>query len=192
MNLDASTLWVAHGGRRRGDRALTGTFYPLMLAIGLIAGAVAAHAGPGHHRDPGERRWRQHGVGRLLAQKPPGRTSARAECSVNLDVGETIYIDAWQADGTAIVKYAAARAGPPHPPPRHHCPLPACTAWLSCGQTPAGRSAVARASPSCPLLHRSCPLPAAKNLMKSPSSFFRHRRDLHRARRQDRARSTPG
>jgi membrane protein implicated in regulation of membrane protease activity len=35
----------------------------------------------------------------------PGDPSARAERSVNLDVGETIVIDQWNSDGTATVKY---------------------------------------------------------------------------------------
>ena len=38
----------------------------------------------------------------------PGEPSPRAERSVNLDVGETVFIDAWQADGTAQVKYRGA------------------------------------------------------------------------------------
>ena len=38
----------------------------------------------------------------------PGDPSARAERSVNLDVGETVFIDSWAADGTAQVKYRGA------------------------------------------------------------------------------------
>jgi membrane protein implicated in regulation of membrane protease activity len=38
-------------------------------------------------------------------KKRPGDPSARADRSVNLDVGETVMIDSWTADGTASVKY---------------------------------------------------------------------------------------
>ena len=41
-------------------------------------------------------------------KKAPGDPSARADRSVNLDVGETIVIDSWNADGTTTVKYRGA------------------------------------------------------------------------------------
>ena len=47
MNLDASTLWWLMAGVAVATELLTGTFYLLMLAIGLAAGALAAHAGLG-------------------------------------------------------------------------------------------------------------------------------------------------
>ncbi|TFI49403.1 NfeD family protein, partial [Diaphorobacter sp. DS2] len=48
MNLDASTLWWLMAGVAVVAELLTGTFYLLMLAVGLAAGALAAHAGLGN------------------------------------------------------------------------------------------------------------------------------------------------
>ena len=44
----------------------------------------------------------------LLRRKRPGDPSARADRSVNLDVGETVMIESWNADGTSSVKYRGA------------------------------------------------------------------------------------
>ncbi|MBU6465339.1 MAG: NfeD family protein, partial [Burkholderiales bacterium] len=41
-------------------------------------------------------------------RRRPGDPSARADRSVNLDVGELVMIDSWNADGTAAVKYRGA------------------------------------------------------------------------------------
>jgi membrane protein implicated in regulation of membrane protease activity len=111
VNLDASTLWWLMAGVAVATELLTGTFYLLMLAIGLAAGAVAAHAGLGTTAQilVSAVVGASTVLGAYLSRRSrPGEPSARAERSVNLDVGETIYIDAWQADGTAIVKYRGA------------------------------------------------------------------------------------
>ena len=111
MNLDASTLWWLMAGVAVAIELLTGTFYLLMLAIGLAAGALAAHAGLGTTAQilVSAVVGASTVLGAYLSRRSrPGEPSARAERSVNLDVGETIYIDAWQADGTAIVKYRGA------------------------------------------------------------------------------------
>lgn len=111
MNLDASTFWWLLAGLAVLAELLTGTFYLLMLAIGLAAGAVAAHAGLGAAAQT--LLSAVVGVATVLAayfvrRRRPGDLSARADRSVNLDVGETVHVEAWQADGTAIVKYRGA------------------------------------------------------------------------------------
>ena len=85
--MEDSTLWWLAAGAAVIVELLTGTFYLLMLTLGLAAGALAAHAGLG-----------------LPAQLLVG-----ADRSVNLDVGETVHIEAWQSDGTASVKYRGAQ-----------------------------------------------------------------------------------
>ena len=90
---------------------MTGTFYLLMLAIGLAAGALAAHAGAplaaqliaaalvgggavsGWHLKRGKR---------------PDEPIASANRDVNLDIGEVVHVDAWNRDGTASIKYRGA------------------------------------------------------------------------------------
>jgi len=111
MNLDPAILWWLMAGVTVAIELLSGTFYLLMLAIGMAAGAIAAHMGLGLTM--------QILVCALVGTSTvlvayfrrrtrPGEPSARAERSVNLDVGETVYIQAWEADGTASVKYRGA------------------------------------------------------------------------------------
>ncbi len=111
MDLNASTLWWLMTGVVVIVELLSGTFYLLMLAIGLAAGALAAHAGLAPMAQIAISA--VVGAGAVLVayyakRKRPGDPSVRADRSVNLDVGETVYVDAWQADGTAVVKYRGA------------------------------------------------------------------------------------
>jgi membrane protein implicated in regulation of membrane protease activity len=107
-----STLWWLIAGGAIAVELLTGTFYLLMLAIGLAAAAVSAHLG-----------WSQTMqivvaavvgggavVGWHVRQTRRGNLepSAQANANVNLDIGETLQIDAWKADGTADVHYRGA------------------------------------------------------------------------------------
>ncbi|HCL87563.1 MAG TPA: hypothetical protein DIC45_13960 [Comamonadaceae bacterium] len=111
MNLDASTVWWLMVGAVVAAELLTGTFYLLMLAIGLAAGALAAHAGLSATVQVLVSA--MVGATTVLAayfmrRSRPGEPSARADRSVNLDVGETVQIDAWLPDGTTIVRYRGA------------------------------------------------------------------------------------
>jgi len=106
--MEESTIWWLAAGAVVAAELLTGTFYLLMVAVGLVAAAVAAHLG-------------LHTAGQMVAaaivgggsvvacyvtkKKLPGSPSARADRSVNLDVGEVILIDSWNPDGTSTVKY---------------------------------------------------------------------------------------
>ncbi len=111
MNLNPATLWWLMAGVTVAIELLSGTFYLLMLAIGMAAGAVAAHMGLGLTMQIVV--CAIVGASTVLVayfkrRARPDEPSARAERSVNLDVGETVFIDAWQSDGTAQVKYRGA------------------------------------------------------------------------------------
>lgn len=106
-----STLWWLITGIVVAAELLTGTFYLLMLAIGLAAGALTAHAGGG----PTTQLVVAAIVGGgavaafyQLKKRRPSDPSARADRSVNLDVGETIHIESWNPDGSASVQYRGA------------------------------------------------------------------------------------
>ena len=106
-----STLWWLLAGAAVAVELLTGTFYLLMLAIGLAAGALAAHTGAslatqlvaaalvgggavvGWHFKRGRR---------------PGEPPAQANSSVNPDVGESVQVEHWAPDHTAKVRYRGA------------------------------------------------------------------------------------
>ncbi|QXL84616.1 NfeD family protein [Comamonas sp. NLF-1-9] len=119
MELSAASLWWLATGVVVIVELLSGTLYLLMLALGLAAGAVAAHLGLG-------------GVAQIVAgavvgsgavfaaywlkRHRPGDPPARADRAVNLDVGERVRIDAWAEDGTAVVKYRGANWTAVHRP----------------------------------------------------------------------------
>ena len=100
-----STLWWLLAGAAVAVELLTGTFYLLMLAIGLAAGALAAHLGAGLAMQlvvaavvggGGVAGW--HVLGR-------GRFAAPAGTNIDFDAGEPVQVDAWTADHTAQVRY---------------------------------------------------------------------------------------
>lgn len=90
---------------------MTGTFYLLMISIGLVAGAAAAHLG--FALTPQIIIAALVGGGATLAWhlykiKQPGALHAEANPDVNQDVGATVVVEAWNADGSASVKYRGA------------------------------------------------------------------------------------
>ena len=123
-DLDTSTLWWVLAGLAVVAELVTGTFFLLMLAIGLVAGAVAAHLGltfsgqlvaaalVGGGAVVLWQRWRK--------QHPPWPRASENR-DVNLDIGETVHVDHWLPDATARVRYRGADwtvvLRPPHDPP---------------------------------------------------------------------------
>lgn len=106
-----STVWWLLSGALVALELFTGTFYLLMLALGLAAAALAAHAGLALSSQFVAAAL--VGLGAVVGwyqykKRKPGDPSARAERSVNLDVGELIQVDQWQPDGSASVKYRGA------------------------------------------------------------------------------------
>jgi membrane protein implicated in regulation of membrane protease activity len=108
-----STIWWLVTGGFIAVELLTGTFYLLMLAIGFAFAALAANLG-----------WSQTqqivvaalvGGGAVVGwhlrqmKRHQQEPSAQANANVNLDIGETVQIDQWNADGTADVHYRGAR-----------------------------------------------------------------------------------
>ena len=101
-----STLWWIVTGILVALELTTGTFYLLMLAIGTMAGALAAHAGAGPIAQMVLAALLGGGAVvacYLVRRRRPGDPSARADRSVNLDVGETVQVDAWNADGSRLL-----------------------------------------------------------------------------------------
>lgn len=110
--MEESTLWWLLAGMAVAAELLTGTFYLLMLAIGLAAGAIAAHAGAGIPVQLVAAAAIGGGAvagWHALRRKNPPAAHAAGNRDVNLDVGETVYVDSWKPDGTATVKYRGAQ-----------------------------------------------------------------------------------
>jgi membrane protein implicated in regulation of membrane protease activity len=128
MDWSGATLWWLIAGVLVAAEMATGTFYLLMLALGVAAGALAAHAGLGLS-------------GQLVAaalvgggavafwyfkrQRTPRAAAAGANRDVNLDIGERVQVDTWQPDGSARIQYRGAQwsarfAGAGAPQPGEH------------------------------------------------------------------------
>ncbi len=111
MDWSTSTLWwLAAGGLVAAELA-TGTFYLLMVALGAMAGALAAHAGLS---GTAQLMWAALvGAGATVAwhlkrARSPRSAPAESNRDVNLDIGQLVHVPAWQPDGTARVSYRGA------------------------------------------------------------------------------------
>ena len=103
-----STLWWLLAGAAVVVELLTGTFYLLMLGIGMAAGALAAHAGTGQSTQMVAAAIVGGGAvaGWHLVRRrhfsPRGRG---ASTNLDLDAGERVNVEAWSADNTSTVRY---------------------------------------------------------------------------------------
>ena len=109
--MDHSTMWWLLAGVLVIAELLTGTFYLLMLALGAVVGALAAHFGLGSVSQIVAAAL----LGALavlvcylLRKRSPRRQPASSNRDVNMDVGETVVVEQWNADGTAQVRYRGA------------------------------------------------------------------------------------
>ena len=108
MDLSSATWWWVAAGIAVAAELATGTFYLLMIALGLAAGAVAAHLGLGDTAQVVVAALAAAvatGAWHLKRARHPQSAPAAQNRDVNLDIGEPVRVDAWNADGTARVQY---------------------------------------------------------------------------------------
>jgi len=106
-----STLWWLLAGGAIVAELVTGTFYLLMLALGFAAAAVAAYAGGSTVLQTLVASVVGGGAVVLwnrVRSNHPKNLPASANPDVNLDIGETVQVEAWNNDGTAQVHYRGA------------------------------------------------------------------------------------
>jgi len=109
--MDGSTLWWVVAGLLVVVELASGTFYLLMLAFGAAAAAVAAHLGSAMSVQLVTAALVGGGATALWHFKrfrKPRSAPAEANPDVNLDIGQSVRVDAWAADGTARVNYRGA------------------------------------------------------------------------------------
>jgi membrane protein implicated in regulation of membrane protease activity len=103
---DTTIWWLVTGGLVAAE-LMSGTFYLLMLAIGATAAALAGHMGMGLTVQLVTAAlvggsavvfWRQKSL----------RREAKVPTELHLDIGETVEVIAWDANGTAQVKHRGA------------------------------------------------------------------------------------
>ena len=106
--MDNPTLWLLLAGGLVIAELLTGTFYLLMLSLGAAAAALMAYT-------DGTLTWQVvtaaivgGGAAVLWHLKKPLSNDAQ-DSNVHLDIGETVTVDAWDAQGHTQVKHRGAQ-----------------------------------------------------------------------------------
>src|SRR4051812_40459833 len=108
MDLSQATLWWVLAGVAVAAELTTGTFYLLMLALGMAAGAVSAHVGLSPALQIVMAALVGGGATALWhwrRMQNPRSAPAAENRDVNLDIGEHVTVAAWRADRTARVAY---------------------------------------------------------------------------------------
>ena len=109
--MDDSTLWWVAAGVAVAAELITGTFYLLMVAIGLAAAALVAHTGAATAIQITVAAAVGGGavlVLRWARSRGTAAPAAQANPDIHLDIGQTVHIDHWSADGSAQVHYRGA------------------------------------------------------------------------------------
>ena len=110
--MSESTIWWLLAASAVAVELMTGTFYLLMLATGLAAGAIAAYLGlavigqmlvAAAIGSGAVAAWHWH------RNNSPRPISANANPDVHLDIGEPVHVVRWNADGTASVHFRGAQ-----------------------------------------------------------------------------------
>ncbi len=108
MDSSPPTLWWVLAGVLVAVELATSTFYLLMLALGAVGAAIAAHAGAGMTAQlvvaalvGGGATAAWH----LRRAKAPRSAPAASNRDVNLDIGQTVQVEQWASDASARVHY---------------------------------------------------------------------------------------
>lgn len=105
-------IWLLLAGATVTLELLTGTFYLLMLAIGLMAGALAATMGvslTGQMLVAAAIGGGAVALWHWRRSKRPAPMPAQANRDVHLDIGDMVQVAHWNADGTASVHFRGAQ-----------------------------------------------------------------------------------
>ena len=111
MDLSGATAWWIACGVLVAAEMCTGTFFLLMLALGVAAGALAAHAGVALTAQGVVAALVGGGAVALLTwrrSRRPREAPAGANPAVMLDIGGRVHVPRWHPDGTARVHYRGA------------------------------------------------------------------------------------
>lgn len=112
--METTTIWWLLAGAAVGLELLSGTFYLLMFALGLAAGAIAAHVGLSQPLQIVVAA--AVGGGAVLywhlrqsKLKALEGASAQSNHNVHLDIGSSVEVAVWSASGTAQVMHRGAQ-----------------------------------------------------------------------------------
>ena len=108
MDWQASTGWWVAAGVVVGAELATGTFYLLMIALGLACAALAAHLGFATTAQIATAALVGGGATALWhwrRAREPRSAPVATNRDANLDIGERVHVEAWDGDRTARVHY---------------------------------------------------------------------------------------
>jgi membrane protein implicated in regulation of membrane protease activity len=103
MDLSSAGVWWIAAGIAVAAELATGTFYLLMIALGLAAGALAAHLGSSQPVQLLAAAVVGGGATALWHWRRVVRAAPKLPTAV--DIGERVHVGAWRPDGTANVSY---------------------------------------------------------------------------------------
>lgn len=109
---ESPAFWWVLAGVAVAAELLTGTFYLLMIAIGLVAAAIASHLGFGLTVQILAAAVVGAGAVVLwesIRRKRPQALPAQTNPDVHMDIGQTVQVTHWNADGTAPVRFRGAQ-----------------------------------------------------------------------------------
>lgn len=102
-------LWLALAGALTILELFSGTFYLLMIALGMLAGALVAFAGAAETVQLLTAAAVGAAATALLRRSRPRRADAANDPNINLDIGQTLHVPHWHAGrDTARVMYRGA------------------------------------------------------------------------------------
>jgi membrane protein implicated in regulation of membrane protease activity len=105
--MNHATLWWLVTGLLVAAELVSGTFYLLMLATGAVAAALAAHMGASLTTQL-VMAASVGGLAVVLWRQSRLRRAQATPDALHLDIGETLLVEAWDAQGTAQVKHRGA------------------------------------------------------------------------------------
>jgi membrane protein implicated in regulation of membrane protease activity len=111
MSVSAATMWWVLAGILVAVELAIGTFYLLMIALGLAAAAVAAHLGmplPGQIVTAAVIGGGATALWHWRRYRNPRSAPASSNRDVNLDIGAHVQVDEWAEDRTTRVSYRGA------------------------------------------------------------------------------------
>lgn len=106
-----STVWWLLTAAAVALELLNGSFYLLMLGIGLAAAALAAHLGAGMALQLTAAALVGGGAVLFWSQRMrqrPDPADGSANADLNLDIGQLVQVEHWNADGSASVRHRGA------------------------------------------------------------------------------------
>nr|WP_217344419.1 NfeD family protein [Noviherbaspirillum sp. L7-7A]MBV0878567.1 NfeD family protein [Noviherbaspirillum sp. L7-7A] len=105
--MTAWMVWLALAGLLVILEMFSGTFYLLMIALGMVAGALAAWLGLSAEVQILLAALIGAAAALALRRRRPRRTDAARDPNINLDIGQSLHVSHWH-EGSARAMYRGA------------------------------------------------------------------------------------